>query len=826
MLTEDNQDQLFDAYNSQVIRVESYESHIFPTINGFPHQSGTDGIQGYILDSNIKLFSRNSESEINDDISGESLTGIESITNASDFLGSDRIQITDAFNLKGITKPVIIDRDRYGIPHIQANNFHDGIFAQGFVEAQDRLWQMEYRRRFANGNLAEILGEEGVEIDKFIRTLGIDDAAQIAYEHLSSEAKAIVDAYSNGVNAYLANAKDLPPEFDKLGYQPEYWRPTDTVAIAQLQNYLVGTTDGGELTRFELLSQGITPERIDELLPAYKEGDTTILKTADIEQQEFEIEPTDIETISQNEILEIEILDDLISLFPSAEASNNWVVSGDRATTGKPFLANDPHLNLENPSVWYQNEINTPELQLIGASLPGLPGIQIGRNGNIAWGQTATLVDTSDYYILAETLDGEGYLYQGEIKPYQIREETIEVRGGETITFEVKESIYGSVVSDIFGIKQPVALKSLGLEPANSLIESFFGINQASNWEEFTSSLESVVNPINNFVYADIEGNIGYIAPGLYPIRQAGHTGKYPVLGTGEFDWQGFIPTEDIPQLYNPESGYIVTANNQLTPYNYPYEINGSFVEPYRAERITELIESKEKLSLEDMKAIQLDRVSLLYRDFKPLLEQLEPTSELAQEWQHRLLRWDGNILPDSQEASVFEAWYVELTRIPSEEVGQEFWDRPRYLQQAVTAEQSAIALEAALNRLGEDIPVWGDIHQATFEPLVPELITTELLQVPLGGDRFTVNASFNGFEDFNSFNTSFGVSYRQIIDFSNLENSLYVNPPGQSGDATSSNYSNQLSLWQQGEYLPMRTSDYVITERSILQPLLSFPIT
>ncbi len=744
--------------------------------------------------------------------------------NNSPILGEDNKSpdpVTDTFNLEGITESVIIDRDEYGIPHIQANNLYDGIFAQGFVEAQDRLWQMEYRRRVATGTLAEILGEEAVGSDRAIRTLGIDDAAQIAYDRLSPESKAIVDAYTDGVNAYLATATELPPEFGILDYQPESWLPTDTLAIAQLQNYAVGTNDGGELTRFELLSQGITPERIDELLPSYGEGDTTILTTADIEQQEFATSPPDPETINQTEALEIEILNDLSSLFPDLEASNNWVISGDRTTTQMPFLANDPHLNLENPSVWYQIEINTPELKVIGATLPGIPGIQLGRNDNIAWGQTSTLVDTFDYYLLEETPNGEGYLYQGEIQPLEIRTEVIEVRDGETITLEVEESIYGPVVSDLVGIQQPVALKSLGLEPVNGSLESFFGINQASNWDEFTSSLESVVNPISNFVYADIEGNIGYIAPGLYPIRQPGHTGEYPVLGTGEFDWQGFIPTEDIPNLYNPESGYIVTANNQLTPDNYPYEINGIFAEPLRAERITELIESQEKLSLEDMKAIQFDRVSLLYRDFKPLLEELEPTSELAQEWQHRLLDWDGNILPDSQEASVFEAWYVELTRIPGEEVGREFWDEPRYLQQAVTPEQSAIALEAALNRLGDDIPVWGDIHQATFEPLIPELSTTEPLQVPLGGDRHTVNVSRNGSEDFN---TSVGVSYRQIIDFSDLENSLYINPPGQSGDATNPNYSNQLSLWQQGEYIPMVTEDYVVTERSLLQPLISHP--
>ena len=311
-------------------------------------------------------------------------------------------------------------------PHIQANNLYDGIFTQGFAEAQDRLWQMEYRRRFANGTLAEILGEAGVGIDQAIRTLGIDVLAQKAYELLSAEVKAVIDSYAAGVNTYLASISQLPPEFALLDYQPESWLPTDTLAIIQLQNYLIGTTNGGELTRFELLAQGLTPERIEELLPGYGEGDTTILKAVDAEISE--VLESDIES------LERAIIDDLVSLFDPIEASNSWVVSGKLTTTGKPFLANDPHLNLDDPSAWYQVEIDTPELDVIGASLPGVPGIQVGRNENIAWGSTSTLVDTADFYLLAETPDGESYIYQEAVTPYEIREETIQVRDGETIT--------------------------------------------------------------------------------------------------------------------------------------------------------------------------------------------------------------------------------------------------------------------------------------------------------------------------------------------------------------------------------------------------------
>lgn len=819
MFTEDTQVQTIDNNNSQKIASFDDSAEMFPTISDAVDSLGADLSQSYGLDSSIELQRNNSE--LDEDTDDNNFTGSETITNASDFIGNDDVDPTETFDLLGLSDSVIVDRDEYGIPHIEADNIYDGVFAQGFVEAQDRLWQMEYRRRFANGNLAEILGEDAVGIDTTFRTLGINRAAQIAYDNLAADSKAVVDAYAKGVNAYLANTTDLPPELAGLDYQPQEWLPTDTMAIAQLQNYLVGTTNGGELTRVELLTQGITPERIDELFPNDGEGETTILKTEDIEQQEFAVEAPNAETITQTSELETQLLNDLIDLFPTIEASNNWVVSGDRTTTGKPFVAFDPHLNLENPSFWYQTEIDTPELGVIGASLPGIPGIQNGYNQNIAWGQTATQADTEDFYLLQETEDGTGYIYQGEVNDYKIREETIEVKDGETVTLEVKESVYGALVSDVFGIEQPVANQAVGLEPVNGLVEAFFGISQASNWEEFTSSLETLTNPIANFVYADVEGNIGYIAPGNYPIRQPGHTGEYPVLGTGEFDWQGFIPFEDVPQLYNPESGYIVTANNRITPDNYPYAINGRFAPSYRAERITELIEGKDKLSIEDMQEIQLDTFSIPYRDFQPLIEQLEPTSERVEQWQQRLLDWDGNVLADSQEASVFEAWYVELTRIPGEETGRESWNVPRYLQQAVTPQQAATALDASLKRLGTEIPVWGDIHSATFEPLVPELNTTEPLQVPLGGDRYTVNVSPNGSTDFN---TSFGASYRQIIDFSDLNNSLYVNPPGQDSDPTSSNYSNQLELWQQGEYLPMTTDDYDVAERLLLQPLISLP--
>ena len=827
---DDNTQQL-DIINSQSVIATDSSEDIFPSISDLDSSAAIGSIyEQNLFEETIVPYPEAQIDLANLSIDGDEVTGNTGYSLVGDFNEGDSLAATENQNYTGLTGEVSINIDRFGIPHIDAENLNDSVYAQGFIHARDRLWQMEYQRRSASGTLAEILGEDLAQQDIFIRTLGIDRAASHAYENLSLEGKQLVDSYTAGINAYLDSEPILAAEFETLGYKPEAWQPQDVMAVTQLQIYAVGATDGGELIRFELLQQGISPERIQELLPDYSADDTTILNSGDVEQSSFSTSEPTAESIAQSVEIEQGIQAQLASLFPDVEASNSWVISGERTTTGSPILANDPHLNLQTPSVWYQSSINSPEVEAIGVSIPGIPGIQIGRNRDIAWGQTATLADTEDYYILEETDDGLGYLYQGEARPYEILEETIQVKDGESITIQIKNSIYGPVVSDAFGLEQSVALKAVGLEPVNGSIEAFVGINQAENWDDFTTSLESFSNPAYNFVYADTQGNIGYIAPGKYPIRQPGHTGEYPVLGTGEFDWQGFIPNQDVPQLYNPEAGYIVTANNKQTPENYPYQINGSYVEPYRAERITELIESKDRLSTEDIAAIQLDRVSLLYRDFRPILEQIEPNSPQAREWRDRLLDWDGNTEVDSIEATVFEAWYTELTRLPAEEVGQEFVDSPRFLLKAIQEgdstcdregtvagcfDEAALALDNVLSEFGDNIPAWGELHQTTFEPL-NEVQTENNLQVPLGGDGYTINVSSYEPEDFDS---SFGVSYRQIVDLDNQEDSLYINPPGQSGDTNDDNFADQLPLWQEGKYLPMSTENYVVDERLILKP-------
>ncbi|MGL6337795.1 MAG: penicillin acylase family protein, partial [Waterburya sp.] len=695
----------------------------------------------------------------------------------------------ETITLPGVNDKISIEIDVSGIPHIKAQSDQDALFAQGYMHARDRLFQMEYARREASGTLAEVLGKDYLDSDIQSRTRGNNQLAETTYQNLNPETKEFVDAYTAGINNYLTN-NPLPAEFKALGYQPEPWQATDVMLAAQ-----VNGGDGGEFNHARLLELGLSQERIEELEPE-REDSPTIIQPEDIPlSQSSTTSPT--ESVENTQLLTSSISEGEWVFPESAEPeynSNNWVISGSKTTTGKPFLANDPHGDLNSPSQSYQTELESPNLDVVGISSPGIPGIIIGRNNDIAWGETSSQVDTDDYYLLEETKDGSGYMYQGKVKPYEITDETIQVKDSESVTIQVKETVYGPEVSDLYGLDQPVALKSVTLEPNNGLLEAIVGVNQASNWEEFKGSVESLKVPRSNFVYADVEGNIGYIAPGKYPIRQPGHTGEYPVSGTGEFDWQGFIPPEDVPQVYNPESGFIVTANNKITPDNYPYEINGEFDPGYRAERINELINSKDKLSLEDMQSIQLDQVSLLYRDLKPILEKTNPTSEQGKYWRDRLLTWDGNLSLNSQEATVFESWFTELTKLPASEVGQEYYSNPTFIIKSIQTGDPAIdhpgsqpgaydevaqAFEAGIERFGDSIPAWGDIHKASFEPLNPEQ-SEEALQVPYGGGNFTVNVSPY---DEQNFIANTGARYRQIVDLSNPDNSLYINPSGQGSD-------------------------------------------
>lgn len=732
-------------------------------------------------------------------------------------------QTNGTLELEGLRRPAEVVREPSGVVHIRAADEHDLFFALGVAHAQDRLWQMEFQRRVGAGRLSEVLGRAALEQDRFLRTFGFYRAARSAYRSLGPEGRAAVDAYVAGVNAYLRTDPGLPLEFRLLGYEPEPWRPADVLVWAKMMSFDLSANYESELERYRLRARGLQPSRIAELMPPYPEDGPVILPEGGGASPQAERQAEALLRLRR-------------SLPVSLEASNNWVVSGRRTESGAPLLANDPHLGLGVPPLWYLAHLKSPTLEAVGATLPGVPGVVIGRNRDIAWGVTNVGADVQDLYVLEEARDGRGYRYRGEVRPYRVREERIEVGDGEDVTLRVRETVYGPVVSGVVDAPgaRPLALRWTSLEPEDRTIEAFLGVNRAGGWEEFNEALRLYKAPSQNFVYADEEGNIGYVAPGKFPVRREGHSGLAPVPGDGRWDWEGSVPFESWPRALNPREGFVVTANNKAVPDSYPYRISLEWAEPYRAERIRRMILSAGRLGVKDMVRIQQDRRSLLFEDFRPVLEDLGPLGPRARQWRERLLRWDGDARPGSREAALFEAWYTELTRLPAREVGRRYWDEPRYLLRAMRRGDrscrpsggrgdclrfAARALERALERLGEEVPEWGAAHRAVFEH--PVLSQTPLArfagrEVAAGGDAYTVNV---GPYDPASFRMDSGPSYRQVVDLSPEGRSLYVIPMGQSGSPLSGHFDDLLGLWSGGGYLRMRTAGYEADDALTLRP-------
>ena len=721
--------------------------------------------------------------------------------------------------LSGLSATAEIQRDAYGVIRIEAQSLADLFFAQGVAHAQERLWQMEFQRRLGAGRLAEVLGEAALPTDRFMRTLGVYRAAEEAYRALSPEIRDQLDAYVAGINAYLETNPPLPLEFRLLGFRLEPWKPADALVWAKLMSWELSKNYDQELKRYRLLARGLSKERINQLMPPYPEDAPTVVKSV------AALPEAGAETLA----------DALLELSQKTRvglwASNNWVVAPWRSKSGGALLANDPHLRLTAPSIWILMELSAPGFHAVGASFPGLPGIVIGRNDRIAWGVTNMGADVQDLYVLEEV--GGGYRYKGEVRPYRVREEVIPVKGRDPERLRVRETVYGPVISDVVEVpgQAPLALRWVSLDPGDTTLEAFMRLQRARSFEEFLAALRYYVAPSQNFVYADRSGKIAYIAPGRIPIRKPGHSGAYPVPGNGAWDWQGWIPFEALPRVEDPPEGYIVTANQKPVPKDYPYLLGVDWAEPYRAERIEALLRAEEKHDLESLAAIQLDEVSLLFWAFKPVLERIHPKSEAARAWQQRLLAWDGDARAKSEEASVFEAWYTELTRLPEAEVGERYWEEPRYLLRAMlegdpacTArgvgclEFAADALEAALRRLGEEVPPWGQLHPAVFRHLVmsqdPRLRRLFERRIAHGGDRYTVNVGIYRPEGFRMF---WGPSYRQLVDLGRPEESRFIHPMGQSGNVFSRHYADLLPLWARGAYLPMRAG--APKARLVLEP-------
>jgi penicillin amidase len=735
--------------------------------------------------------------------------------------------IRGTLNVPGLQQTIHVQRDRWGVAHIYAQNEHDLFFAQGLVVAQDRLFQMELWKRSGQGRLAEILGPSYVKRDISARLLRYRGDMDAEYKSYSPDTKEILEAFTSGINAYIEEIQKpggigVPLEFQLAGFKPEPWKPED--CLNRLAAYSVTGNGASELHSAQLVAL-LGPEKAAELL----ELDPPV-----------KLDPApgiDFSGLS-SALLENLVGSDVPLHFPETpiQGSNNWTVSGSLTATGKPFLANDPHRVIAEPSLRYIVHLVAPGWNVIGAGEPGLPGVAVGHNEKIAWGFTIFGLDQQDLY-LAELnpADPEQYKTEHGWERMEVKTETINVRGRTSVVAKLKFTRHGPVLWE--DGKRALALHWVGAEPGTAGYLGSLALDRAQNWQEFEQAMPRWKVPSENIVYADRDGNIGEHSTGLAPLRK-NWTGLLPVPETGGYEWSGFVPNSELPHTYNPASGFVASANHKMIPENYPYAVGFQWAPPERFLRISEVLSGApkipHKLTLDDMENLQNDVVSLPARELQSLLK--AAAGSAPNRAAKLLLDWDCAVSPDSTAATLFEFWVPELSDavtklvIPSE--AQKIAGKmglPEILQElshpsvAVFGQNSEAArdtlllqtLQAAEQKLsakaGADTKnwAWGKLHRVSFKhPLdhvAPGAGTLfDRGPFPRPGDGSTVDATYFGGA---SFDQLAGASYREIFDLSDWDNAVAVNVPGQSAQPGSVHYDDLLPLWLGGQYFPLRYS-------------------
>ncbi len=770
--------------------------------------------------------------------------------------------------LQGLHEPVEIITDRYGVPHIYAQNEDDLFFAQGYAHAQERFWQMELNRRVGSGRLSEVFGEFTIEADRFARRLGMHRAAAAAVEALSAHSRRILDAYARGVNARLGQIKgNLPVEFTLLRFKPEAWTITDTIQWSKMMGWNLGGNWETEIIRARLVAK-LGAERAARLEAGYDPRHPLIVPPG------VEYQGVNLGMLEQYEQLK------LLSGFGMLGGSNNWVVDGSMTTTGLPILCNDPHLGQAAPSIWYECHLVAGDIDVVGASFPGAPGIVIGHNQHVAWGLTNAVSDVQDLYI--EKFHPEHpnqYEYEGKWEEAQVVREEIHVRGAKTPAIEeVRVTRHGPILTTYTPTppahdtassnghqpqELPLALRWTGLE-SHTIVAAVQKMNRATNAQEFREALRDWDLPAQNVVYADVDGNIGYVMAGLVPIRAKGQ-GLLPSPGwTGEYEWTGYIPFEELPQTHNPEQHFVVTANNRVVDDNYPHYITNEWSNGYRAARIRDLLTSKGKLSLSDMAAIQSDQYSLPAVELAPHMLKATATTPVERAALETLRAWNHVLSSDSAGAAIYSAFLFRLERIvfgamlgDEETILQSYlgigstiigpqngyasrskpllirllkahddsWFATSVIENGPKTWDAALrsafqaTIEELRDKLGDDVTRWryGAIHKMTYSH--PRGMFKPLDKVfnrgpiPVGGDIDTVNM---GSSLTNQPEVVVTVpSYRQIVNLADPKSSLSIHHPGQSGHPASKHYDDFIKRWLRVEHHPMLFERTMIEENA-----------
>ena len=789
-------------------------------------------------------------------------------------------RISGTIHVEGLSGQVEIVRDADAIPHIFAASKLDALFGLGYVHAQDRLWQMEFQRRIGHGRLSEVFGEATLPQDRFLRTVGFGRAARSAWDRLPDDARRQIDAYVAGVNAFLAGDPVLPPEFALLGFRPAPWTGADVIVWVKMMAWDLSANYSHELLRRDLLAR-VGAERTAELMPKYPDDALSIIEAGQHAPRPHAESPQPpplspasaswsaafANALAGHEAVRRQLLG---GARLEALGSNNWVVDGTMTASGKPLLANDPHLGTHVPSLWYLAHMSAGEFDVIGATLPGAPAMAIGRNRYIAWGETNVAADVEDLY--RERIDPTGKLveYRGALEPLTILREKIVVSGGEPVDIEVRISRHGPLVSDAINANnaasdaepkpepiEPLAFRWTALDESDETVVAFLRLNEARNWDDFTAALRHFVVPSQNFVYADVDGHIGYYLPGRIPLRASGD-GSSPAEGwTGEMEWTGWIPFDELPHVFDPPEHFIVTANHRPVGQGYPYHIALEFPDPYRAQRIIERLRGGARFTVDDFRDIQADTVSLHAKTLLPLLiSRARPQTDPGRQALEILRQWNYNASAESAAEPIFQSWFLRLAAaLAGDELGPEILDDYRgrfsYTTRFVTntlASNSAWCddvttngreacddvITRALNegvadltgRLGADMTRWrwDGVHRAVFPhqglDAVGALRPLLSRSIPNVGDWSTVNVGTVLVD--RPYTQEAIPGYRQIVDLSPANDSRFIDAVGQSGHFLSRHYDDFMTDWRDVQYRKMRMTRTAIDEGALGRLVLS----
>jgi penicillin G amidase len=730
----------------------------------------------------------------------------------------------------GLEGRVRVRRDRWGVPHIEADSPADLYFAQGYCHAQDRLWQMDFYRRVVEGRVSEMAGSEGLPVDRLMRTLGIRRAARAEQAALDPHLLEMLERFCAGINAAAA---DAPPPFEmqllRLRFEP--WAPVDILSLGKLLAFGLSTNWERELLRGDMV-RALGPELTAKLDPTYPADNPIVTQGAWSGEGLPLVEQIDAVRRS-------------IGLAAEASGSNNWAVSGAHSATGTPLIAGDPHLPPSMPGIWYEVELRHGDRFVRGASLPGMPGIFMGQNNDVCWTFTNVMADIQDLFV--ERIDGDTYLFEDEWLPLQTVREEIAVKGrSEPVVMEIRSTHHGPIVNEALGADEaePLTLRWLTLDEPTTF-SGMFELTEIGSGPELVAKLEAHTSPASNLIWADRHGSIGYKLIGRLPLRRGGSPDLPKPGWSGEFEWEGTIPYEELPEVVDPESGYLVTANNRIVGDDYPHHITSEWLDGFRAKRIEQLIAASEEHDLDSFEAMQSDNLSLPGLEAARRLGRLNPSGQRERSAIERLRSWDGCLGPETIAGTIYQAFLLRLARevaraaigdrdlcerwldradngftphITSpwrwhshlmklwEEGDEELIGRP---WDELVLQALAGALDDLEERFGPDPQQWrwGQVHEMEFphplgaaNPLLRRLLNRSLRA---GGAQETVSQI--AYDPNDPYNAVWAPSWRMVADPTDPDRSRWQMFTGQSGHPASPHYDDLQADWLEGRTQPMR---------------------